>query len=317
MRRRAALQALAIGLLPALAGCGIEPAEPLRIGAQVFPGYEFVFLARALGLLPQEQVRLIDTPTASASIRALATGALDGACLTLDEVLTARERGIPLTVVAVVDVSVGADAVLALPGIANPAALRGRRLAVEQTAVGAVMLDAVLKRAGLKVTDVTVRQVAMDNQEAEYLAGRVDAVITYEPVKSRLLRQGASAIYSSAEIAGRIVDVIAIRQELLKPRAEAVRALVQAHFRALDRYVAEPRQHAQSLGQRMHLNSEEVSTAYLGLDLPDLARNKTWFDNDAAYLSRQAAELEAVMRSAGLLESSRFIGTPLFDGRYL
>ncbi|WP_089415559.1 type 2 periplasmic-binding domain-containing protein [Vitreoscilla filiformis] len=115
---------------------------PLRIGAHPWPGYELLYLARQRGQLDPQQVRLIEFPSASASLRALAVRSIEGAALTLDEVLLARSRGIDLTVVAVLNESRGADVVLVQPGLQAPGALHGKRIGVESSATGALMLDA-------------------------------------------------------------------------------------------------------------------------------------------------------------------------------
>lgn len=299
------------------AGCDTHEAEPLRIGAQVFPGYEFLYLARATGQLQPKRIRMVEAPSASASLRALGTGAIDGACLTLDEVLSARERGIELTVLAVLDVSMGADVVLAHPDVGGLPGLRGRTLGVEQTAVGALMLDAVLQRAGLALRDVKIRHVGFDAHEAEFKARRIDAVVSYEPVKSRLVQAGAQVVYSSADIPGRILDVLAVRPSLLDSRPQDLQHLLDAHFSALDGYRAEPARYRPLLAERLHLAPAEVDQAYAELDLPDRPRNRTWFAGDRTYLTQAAAELSQVMLSAGLLTSRLEQPTSLFDGRFL
>lgn len=299
------------------AGCRPTPAEPLRIGAQVFPGYEFLYLARATGQLKSERVRMVETPSASASLRALGTGAIDGACLTLDEVLSARERGIELTVLAVLDVSMGADVVLAHANVGGLSGLRGRTLGVEQSAVGAVMLDALLQRAGLSLRDVTIRPVGFDAHEAEFKARRIDAVVSYEPVKSRLMQAGAQVVYSSADIPGRILDVLAVRPTLLDSRPQDLQHLLDAHFGALDGYRAEPARARPLLAARLHLGPNEVDQAYAELDLPDRERNRTWFAGEQTHLKKTAAALSQVMHSAGLLTRRSELPTSLFDGRFL
>lgn len=308
--------AVTAGLVP-LAGCQGQAVEPLRIGAHVFPGYEFLFLARSQGTLPPNRVRLVESPSASASIRALGTGAIDGACLTLDEVMTARDRGIALTVVAVLDVSVGADAVLAHPGVGGLPGLRGRTLGVEESAVGAIMLDALMMRAGLRMSDVKVRSVRFDAHLAEFMAGRLDAVVTFEPVRSQLMMAGAELVYSSADIPGRIIDVIALRSAVLEDRTEEVRALVDGHFLALDAYRRSPQLHQATMADRLHVDPGKMDDVYKGLELPDRARNRTWFANDAAQLSASATELGIVMRRAGLLGGQPRPASRLFDGRFL
>lgn len=302
--------------LASLAGC-TRPQEPLRIGAQPFPGYELIFLARALGLLAERDARLIETPSASANLRALGVNMLEGAALTLDEVLGAREQGMALSVVCVLDVSHGADALLAQAGIDGaPGALRGRTVGVEQTATGAVMLDAALRAGGLSPADVKIVHMPIDEHERSFRAGRVDAIVTYEPVKSRLQASGARVLFDSTRIPGRIMDVLALRQSVLDPQAEQVRRLVQAHFAGRAAWLAEPARHAEQLARRLQLQPAQVGDAFAGLQLPDRRANLEVFADAAARLREQASSLGAVMMTAGLLQRPPALDG-LFDGRFL
>ena len=197
VRRRTCLGLAALGL-PWLGGCHFQLADPIRLAAHPWPGYELLYLARELDRLDEEQVRLIETGSATASLRLLASSSVEGAGLTLDEVLTARSRGMDLTIVAVLDASLGADVLMARPGIRQLADLRGRSIGVEQTAVGAVMLDAALQAAGLRTDQIRIRYLPVDAHEAAYRAGQVDALVTYEPVRTRLRAAGKEAIAADA-----------------------------------------------------------------------------------------------------------------------
>jgi len=41
---------------------------------------------------------------------------------------------------------------------------------------------------------------------------QVDAIVTFEPVKSELLSSGANILFDSHQIPGRIVDVLVVRK---------------------------------------------------------------------------------------------------------
>lgn len=288
------------GSASGLVGCDGQ-REALRLGAQVFPGYELLFLARHLGHLPESSVRLFEMPSASASLRALASGALEGACLTLDEVLVARSRGVPLTVVLVLDVSMGADALLARAALRDLADLRGRRIGVETSAVGAVMLDAALRAAGLQPGDVRVVPLQFDEHERAFTSGRVDAVVTYAPIKQRLQAAGAQLLFSSREVPGLVTDVLAVRSPFVSSHRRALAQAVSGHLAARDAFVRAPALHAPAMAPRLGLPPADVPDAFRDLELPDLARNRQLLAA-ADGLRAKAEQLHGVMQRAGLLE---------------
>jgi len=314
-RRRRLGRLVAAGCAAALLpGCRTE-AEPLRVGAQVFPGYELLFLARELGRLDARQVRLIEMPSASASLRALASGAIEAACLTLDEVLVARSRGVSLTAVLVFDVSMGADALLARPVMRDLSGLRGQRIGVEQSAVGAVMLDAALRSAGLRPGDVEVVALAADEHERAFLAGQVDAVVTYDPARQRLLAAGAHKLFSSLEQPGLVLDVLAVRSGLLGVHREAVAAAVDAHLSLREAFITQPQQFLTQLAPRLGLSPQAVPAAFQGLELPDRSGNRRWLGQQDG-LRASAERLHAVMLRAGLVQGV-FDPSGLSDDRFV
>ena len=138
-----------------LSACGARHEAPLTVGTNTWTGYEPLYLARDLGLHgPSPAPGGLGSTTQS--MDGLRTGRLDMAGLTLDEALTLVQEGIPIKVIWVLDVSQGADALVARYGVAGLADLRGRKVGVEQTAVGAYMLNAAMAEAGLRTTDITV-----------------------------------------------------------------------------------------------------------------------------------------------------------------
>ena len=122
---------IAIIFLPVLLGCDQKLQDPLKIALHAWSGYEPLFMAEREGWLDKTRVRLIESHTAADSIAALKSGAVDGAGLTLDEVLRARAEGVPISVIFVCDISAGADVVLARPEITRIDQLKGKRIAVE------------------------------------------------------------------------------------------------------------------------------------------------------------------------------------------
>jgi len=315
-RRRFVCSASALGLAAALTGCNTSAAPVLRLGKHVWPGYALLSLGADLGALDESLVKIVNTPSASASIRSLEGGVLDAACLTIDEVLTARESGLPLTVVAVVDVSLGADVLLAPGDVTHVASLNGLRIGVEQTAVGAVMLDAALRAASLTATDVTVVYSAINEHEDFLKAGKIDAVVTYEPVKSRLLGTGMREVFSSAAIPGKIIDTIAARADFAKDNPANVTALVKGFFVGRDAWVGSPASHSDRLGQILGLPATAVAASFDGLLLPDLAENRRWFAGAPSRIEGVVKDISEVLLMAGLLRRPADL-QGIADGRFM
>lgn len=311
--RRQLLGGAAAFLLPALAGCS-APLPPMRVGSIVFPGYEHMFLARALGLLDARRVRLVELLANTDTLRALAVGQLEAAALTVDELMTARADGVDLRAVLVFDVSEGADVVLARAPI-TLGSLAGRRVAVEEGAMGAVMLDGLLQAAGLRPEQIRKVPITLDRSEVLYGQGLVDVVVTADPWAARMESRGAQRIFDSSDMPGRIVDVLAVRADVLDRQAGALRHLLQCHFAARQQMRDAPQRCAALMADRLQTPAAEVMALYRGLRLPDLAQNRAMLAPGGS-VDQTAQALQGPMVQAQLLPRAA-VQRGLADAQYL
>ncbi len=304
MRRRTFLGLTGgLCLLPVLSGCG-RGREPLRIASHVWPGYEPMFLARRMGWLDPERVELVETASASASMERLASGEIHGAALTLDEVLRVRSdlrsEGVDLCVTLIYNISAGADMVIAREAVPDLAELRGRAIGVEESALGAVMLHHLLAHAGLREDDVDVVSVTIDEQEAAWNEGAIDAVITYEPVASRLMQAGGHRLFDSRSLPETIFDVLAVRSDECRNHAGALRHLTSAHFRALAHIRNNPVDAGYNMAERLGVPGGDAMETFQGLVLPDYHANQRLLGGDDPRLLTAARENARVMEEAGI-----------------
>lgn len=264
------------GFLLAVLACGCDSGQkgPLRIGFNLWPGYEPVTLANQLGYFKKHTVRSVDFASATQVIHAVRNGAIDAAGLTLDETLLLNEDVHDVKIVLIVDISNGADVLLAKPEVASLKDLRGRRIGYEATALGAYMLSRALDTAGVRAEDVKLVAVPVDEHEKVFREGTVDAVVTFEPARSRLIATGAKVLFDSSKIPNEIMDVFVVRESYLKSNPRNVDNLLRGWFKAL-KYLKENREDAaRRLGPRLKLSPKQVIDSYAGLVLPDLARNR-------------------------------------------
>lgn len=290
---------------PAWAGLSActAPEPPLRVAVNAWIGYALLFLAQDLGQIDQTTARLIEYPSNTASLLALANDEVSAAALTLDEFLLAREGGLDVQVALVFDESNGADAILGKPELSNLGSLKGRRVGVESSAVGALMLSRLLNAAGLQPSDVIKVPLAADQHVGAYEAGQVDAVITFEPMASRLRAAGARLLLDSQSFPGLILDVLAIRPQTARQQAAALRRILAAHFQALAHLRQAPDDALRRLAPQQQLPAQAVGAALQGLRMADLADNHRWLAGAHPQLLTSAHAVCQVMQEAHLLRS--------------
>lgn len=298
------LMAFCVLCLALITGCSPTPPEPLRIATNVWPGYEPLYLARELGYYDSAPVRLVEHAAATDVIRAYRNGAIDAAALTLDEVLLLAQHGLRPKIVLVMDFSHGGDTLIAQSELTELSALQGRRIGVESSALGAYMLQRTLEHAGISHTDIHTVSVPADQHERAFSSKQIDAVVTFEPVRSKLLRQGANELFDSSRIPGEIVDVLVVRESYLQQHPDIVEAVLKGWFQALDYQASSPQRSAAIMAQREGLSVEDFTASLSLLQVPTLDGNLEQLYGPEALLKNTAGRLQHVMIEHKLQEKS-------------
>lgn len=285
-----------------LHGCVPMSEPPLRIGSNNWPGYSALFLARDQGFYDNSEIKLIEFPSSTEIIRAIRNDNLEGGALTLDEVLTLIQSGIEMRVILVIDTSNGGDVLVGKTSVKKVADLKGKRVAVEYGAVGAILLDGALDSAGLNTKDIELIPCTMDEHEECFLTDQVDAVVTFDPVKTRLLNKGANLLFDSTKIPGRIVDVLAVKKEVIETNPKSLRLLVSKYFEALNFLKEQPHQAIALLSDTFHISPEELFSAFKGILFLSLEENHRLLAGDPAPLLETAINLSKLLVSKKLVE---------------
>lgn len=292
--------------------CTSEPQAPMRVGTNVWPGYEPLYLARNLSYLNEKTVRLVEYQSNTESIRAFHNNIIEAAALTLDEAMLLVQDGLELRIILVMDISDGADVVLGKKGIKSLRDIKGKRIGAEATALGAYMLTRSLQKAGLSLFDVQIVQIPINGHEQAFKEGRVDAVVTFEPVKTKLLNAGANKLFDSSMIPGEIVDVLVVRRDYMERYPERIHHLLQAWFRALEYMQKNPGDAIKCMAVREGARPEEFAASLKGLHFPDMEENRAMLWNDSPTMLSSAEKLKKIMLDNKLLHKDIDI-KPMFS----
>ncbi|MGK0674759.1 MAG: ABC transporter substrate-binding protein [Halothiobacillaceae bacterium] len=285
---------------------GCTPRPPLRVAVHARLGYEPMFLARQHGWLEAGFVRLVETPSATDSLRLIGSGLVEAAALTLDEVLRARALGLPLIVPMVLDISLGADGVLARHPM-HLAELAGLRIGVEQSAVGALMLTALLEHGRLEVHQVQPVTLDLHEHATAWRAGHIDALITAEPTLSALEAEGAVRIFDSRLLPDTIIDVLAVQPSAFTHHPAAVQQLLEATLRAVHDLNVHRMDAAYRIGARLRQRPERVLAGLRGLQWTNLEQNRRLLGGAHPLLIERARKVAAILQGAGILPADHGI----------
>ncbi len=285
--------------------CFFEDQSYLKIGTNVWPGYEPLYLARELGYLKNIPIHLVEYSSSSQVLRAYRNKMINGAALTLDETILLKNYGFDPVIVLVMDISNGADVIIAREGINSVKDLKGKKIGVENTALGAYVLTRALEKAGLSVNDVKIVPLEVDEHYKWFKKGKIDAVVTFEPVKSKLIALGGKVIFDSSQIPGEIVDVLVVERKYLNKNPDVVRDLISAWFRAIE-YMKKHKKEAYTIiTKREHISIKELEKAYRGMIIPDRKLNAELLYRPDPKLKNVALKLLKIMEEKKILSSEK------------
>lgn len=298
-----------------LNGCGNGAEAPIRVGLLVWPPYELPYLARELGYYEDLNLELVEFHSPAEAVRAYDTNGIDMVAITIDYLVQLGANDPAHRAVMVINISDGADAVLANPDIESLQDLRGRRVGVERSALGTYMYTRMLEHAGLGPDDVTAVPVDVPESPGAYENGEVDAVVTYEPYRTRILETGAVELFSSRDIPGEIVDVMVTREAVIENHAERIRGLIEGWLRAGEYLEDEPARAAAVLARRERISPDQYLDALEHIRLADREVNRHMLGSPKPELLASLKRTEAVLRAQSIVRKPVAV-EKLIDARF-
>lgn len=300
---RAPISWLLLAAVMLLAACDRVHEPPLRVASSPWPGYEPLYLAQEIGYLTERDAQMFELPSSDITLESFRNHSADIATLTLDETLDLLHSGVRLRILMVMDVSNGADAVMASPGVKSLAGLKGKRIAILNIPLGVYMLSRTLDAAKLTRKDVKVIPSAESKHEEMYRQGRADAFITFEPFKTRLAAQGAQVLFDSSDIPNEVFDLMVVHEDVFVARRAGVCNVARQWLRTLDYMEQSPQPAAASIAKRLGVTPQEYRTMVQGIKTPSGAENLELIGSGRGIL-QPARRLGAVMLEEGQLKHS-------------
>ena len=251
-------------------------APPLRVVYSEWPGDYPLILARELGLYQKYgvEVDLSYNQYYRDALTRYTAGSLDVFGATLGDAirLGAQRRS---RLVAALDSSDGADAIVGTVLVRQPADLKGRRLGVNLGSImGEMFIADALHSAGLSESDVELVNAAPE-MVPNMMGYMLDAGHTWQPYTARAVANGYPIIYTSAETPDRYPDVIVLDPHLLETRPDQVRGFLRAVLEAADYWNANPQEAAALLAGAYGRSTTPISTD--GVRLYGVAANRQLF----------------------------------------
>ena len=247
---------------------GTPAPVPITVTMTSWVGYGLFHLAEQQGFFDQHGVdmtiKVVEDEANNPA--ALASNQIQGDLTTVDTNVRSIAAGVDLLQVIAVDDSNGADGIVGTADIQSVNDLAGKKVGVKVGATSYVFLLSVLKDAGMTVDDIQVVDMNPGEAGTAFVAGQLDAAVTWEPFLSKATqREGGHVVISSADAPGLIVDSLTIRRDWVEAHPEAVTALIQAYNQAYEFWKSNPDQAWPIMADSQGISVDDYKAAAAGV----------------------------------------------------
>lgn len=177
--------------------------------------------------------------------------------------------------VAMIDESDGADAIVAQANIQTGADLKGKRIGATLGTFGEVFTNQFLEDNGLMPEDVSLVNMDVAKVPEQLQQNAIEAGYVWEPFLTQAVQSGAIVLFTSKDAPSLIADGIAFHEQVLRDRPDEVRAFIQAWFQALAYWQANPEEGTNLIAKTLNIDPQTISLE--GIKMLDAQDNKAAF----------------------------------------
>lgn len=273
-------------LTAVLAGCGssqpaapaAKPPQKIIIAYTPWTGYGALFVAQAKGMFKARglDVELQAIESVGERKQALAAGKITGMAASLDVAVSAV-ADLPLKFVWAFDSSAGADGLLVKQGIKSVADLKGKQVAYHKGSASHFMMVELMSKVGMKESEIQVVDMKASEAAAAFMAGKVDAAITWEPHLTKAAKAGGVILHTTKDTPGLIADVLIFKDDYVKANADTVQKIVEAMAEATDYLLKNQAEASKILAEAFKMKPEEVAEDFPTMKFYDLKGNLEFY----------------------------------------
>lgn len=287
--RKKWITALLLAIMPAvlMAGCAsnqtaqTKEAKKVVIGYTPWTGYGALFVAKEKGMFKSRglDVELQSIEGVGDRKQALVANKIQAMAASLDVAVSAAGEGLPMKFVWAFDASNGADGLIVKKGkgIEKVADLKGKEVAFHKGSASHFFLTTVLQNAGLSDKDISAVDMKASEAASAFMAGKVDAAVTWEPHLSKALAAGDIVLTTTKDTPGLIADVLAVNDDLVQKDPATVQALVDALAEATDYMNKNPEDASKIIADAFKMKPEDVKADFQTIKFYDLAGNLEFY----------------------------------------
>lgn len=260
-----------------------DKRKPFRIAVVTWVNHGPFYLAKEKGFYAEYgldvDIQKIEDMTARRS--ALLSRNLEGIISSVDAFANGASRGIKAKTVMKLGAGDGSDGIVAKSNINSLSELKGHTVAFEKGTPSHFFLLLALEEVGLTSKDIIPRYMTAGDAGAAFVAGNVDACVTWEPWVSTAKEKGKGNILAtSRDKYGMLVDTFVVRNEVLRERPEDVSNFIRGWFDAIEYWKKNPKESNEIMAKAIGVPYEDFMAMLGGVRLSDYKDNLEYFGTE-------------------------------------
>jgi len=251
------------------------------LGQSSWIGFAPLYIAEEKGFFKKHgaNVKIQSIESKADSKSALAADRIQGVSTSADTHVVNAAAGIKEVQILALDTSAGGDGIVAKKEIKTIEDLKGKKVALDTTG-GAdfFWFQYLLREKGLSLKDFDVQSMSAGDAGAAFVAGKVDAAITWQPWLSKATATDFGyTLMDSKQSPGVIVDTFAMKKDFIAQHPESAQAIVDAWYDALDYLKSNEEDALQIMAKRLGEKPEKLKEELKDVQFYDEAGNKAYF----------------------------------------
>lgn len=265
---------ISLSLFATLVACN-KIESSVHVGLISWPGYESLVVAQANNLYDNVNVKISRLPNNNDVTLAFENNLVDVAALTINAATEMQSRSNePILIIMILDISSGGDVIIADKNIKSITDLKNKRLGMEPSSLGAFFVaKAIESKQGISLNQIDIVPVSIENHYKIYTDNKVDAIATFEPQKSRILKQKGHVIFDSSQIPNQIFDVLITKESYAKKNPQALTELINGHFKAINLLRTQEKKTISEMASYEKISAIDFKNALSGIHIPTKNEN--------------------------------------------
>ncbi len=238
----------------------LTTSQPLRIGLNPWIGNGIYYVAKEKGFFSAEKINVVLENFNDSGIgkQLLSADKIDLLPLTPETAIVLADAGVNMKIVGISDSSEGADGIIASGDIKTLSDLKGKIVAFEIGSPSHFFLSHLLDGEGMTTNDLTVVNVIAPDAGATFVAGKVDAAVTWEPWLSKANERPGGHLLISSKAMPVFPDYLIFREEVAQNRPQDVKAFLRAFFTAREWILKNQEESISIIAKNFKITEQEV-----------------------------------------------------------